>query len=135
MVALVVFGVPLAGTVGGKLLDINRPGTTQKEYYSIEVFGTAPGARLFYIPESHSVVMRGWLLGTLKDGSSYQVWARRDGRFFWVGTGQADDFVGFSFYGHAFMDGVDMVLLTIEPPGADLRQPSVEPIVTLIPPK
>jgi hypothetical protein len=129
--ALVVFGAAVAGTIGGSLLRSSHTGYTQVEYNSTEPFGTAPGARLFYFPESHEVVMRGWLLGPLTDGSTYQLWAERDGDFLRVGQGSASDIIGFTFLGRAPLRGVDRIFLTIEPRGADLRRPSVEPVVTL----
>jgi hypothetical protein len=129
----VVFGLAGGGMMLGHWLDLHRPGVTQREYHSTEVYLTAPGARLFYYPETHEVVMRGWILGELKDGTTYELWAGRDGFYSWLGTGQGNDFVGFTFVGHAFLSGVDSIILTVEPPGAAKSAPSAAPIVSLVP--
>ncbi|HEY7269768.1 MAG TPA: hypothetical protein VH951_08065 [Dehalococcoidia bacterium] len=136
-IALLFMALLIAGLAGGAMylghyLDIHRAGISQVEYHSDEVFGTAPGARLFYYPETHEVVMRGWILGSLQDGNTYEIWAGRRGAFTWLGTGNADDFIGFSFVGQGLMGGVDTVLITVEPPGSDHRAPTAPPLVTLI---
>jgi hypothetical protein len=131
-VAALIAVMALGAMYLGHWLDIHRDGINQVEFHSTEAFGTAPGARLFYYPETHNVVMRGWLLGPLKDGNTYEVWAGRQGTYSWLGTGFADDFIGFSFVGKAVLGGADTILITIEPPGSDHRAPTVLPIVTLV---
>jgi hypothetical protein len=135
LVIALVLALALGGTALGYRMKHGRPGVTQIEFYSTEIYGKAPGARLFYYPEKHTMIIRGWIFVPPKDGNSYEIWADKgDGTYVWLGTGQALDFVGFTYEGTAYLGGIARVILTEEPSGSPKTAPTTVPVVTLIRP-
>jgi hypothetical protein len=130
--AALVFGAALFGLVQSLHLEKASPGTSQVLFHSTEPFGTAPGARLVYVPERRTLVIRGWLLAPLRGSGVYQVWAVRPGGYTSLGMADAVDFVGFTLVAEQGLEGVQRIVITQEPPGGSVGEPRGPTLIEMV---
>jgi hypothetical protein len=131
--AFVVLALVVLGLVLAVVLKTTREGTSHVLFQSTEPFGTAPGARMVYVPDREAYVIRGWLFEPLGPQESYQVWAVQDGRYRSLGTAGAEVFVGFVLAGERDLSGVDVILITREPAGGSFPTPQGTIVVEMVP--
>jgi len=131
--ALVVLAMAFGGLLLGLYLKDSRAGTTQVLFHSTEPFGSGPGARLVYVPERGTLVMRGWLMQPMNGSGVYQVWAVEAGAYRSLGMADAVDYVGFTLVAERDLTGVQRIVITVEPPGGSLASPQGPIIVEMVP--
>jgi hypothetical protein len=131
--ALLVVSLAVAGLVLAIVLKATGEDTSHVLFHSTEEFGNGPGARMVYVPDREAYVIRGWLFDPIGPLATYQVWAVEDGRYRSLGIADAELFVGFAIAGERDLDGVDLILITQEPPGGSFPTPQGPVIVEMVP--